>query len=123
MSYDIRLHDPVSREPIELEAKHFMRGGTYAIDGTPEVWLNITYNYSKFYYEAEPEKGIRVIYGKTGAESIPVLQNMIDQITKKHPNLETSENYWDSMTGNAIKPLHQLIAMAKMRPDGVWDGD
>lgn len=123
MSYDIRLHDPVSREPIELEAKHFMRGGTYAIDGTSEAWLNITYNYSKFYYEVEPEKGISSVYGKTGAESIPVLQNMIDQIIKKYPKLETSENYWNAASGNAIKPLHQLIAMAKMRPDGVWDGD
>lgn len=123
MSYDIKLHDPISREPIELEAKHFMRGGTYAIDGTSEAWLSITYNYSEFYYEAEPEKGIRAIYGMTGAESIPVLQNMIDQITKKYPNAETSENYWNATPGNAIKPLHQLIAMAKMRPDGVWDGD
>lgn len=123
MSYDIKLHDPVTKEPIELEAKHFMRGGTYAIDGTSEAWLNITYNYSKFYYEVEPEKGIRSIYGMTGAESIPVLQNMIDQITKKYPNAETSKNYWNATPGNAIKPLHQLIAMAKMRPDGVWDGD
>ncbi len=123
MSYDIKLHDPVTKEPIELEAKHFMRGGTYAIDGTSEAWLNITYNYSKFYYEVAPEKGIRSIYGMTGAESIPVLQNMIDQITKKCPNAETSKNYWNATPGNAIKLLHQLIAMAKMRPDGVWDGD
>ena len=24
---------------------------------------------------------------------------------------------------NAIKPLYQLLALAKMRPDCIWDGD
>ena len=28
-----------------------------------------------------------------------------------------------SSAANAIKPLYQLIAMAQLRPDGVWDGD
>lgn len=30
----IQNFDPVTKKTIELEAKHFMRGGTYAIDGT-----------------------------------------------------------------------------------------
>ena len=34
-----------------------------------------------------------------------------------------TDDYWEATAVNAIKPLHQLIAMAKMRPDGVWDGD
>lgn len=29
MSYDITLNDPVTREPIEINDAHFMRGGTY----------------------------------------------------------------------------------------------
>ena len=29
MSYDIYLTDPVTRDPIELEEAHYMRGGTY----------------------------------------------------------------------------------------------
>ena len=35
---------------------------------------------------------------------------------------ETS-NYWDSTAANALKPIYQLIALAKMRPDCIWDGD
>ena len=29
MSYDIHLNDPVTKQTIELENPHFMRGGTY----------------------------------------------------------------------------------------------
>lgn len=29
MSYDITLNDPVTRETIEINDAHFMRGGTY----------------------------------------------------------------------------------------------
>lgn len=46
MSYDIHLNDPVTKQTIELENPHFMRGGTYAIDVTKELSLNITYNYA-----------------------------------------------------------------------------
>ena len=50
MSYDIYLTDPVTHEPLKLEAAHHMRGGTYAMSGTTEAWLNITYNYADWYY-------------------------------------------------------------------------
>ena len=192
MSYDIRLTDPVTKETIELAEPHFIRGGTYAIGGTKELWLNITYNYAHYYYEAtdndprfahdevscnyadgttgpiETEYGIRGIYGKNGAESIPMLQDMIQRITDKYQKdgdwivtkrtrtrfydengveqedyihlilsgknytkeeyeVEVSEgpnaNYWEDTAANAIRPLHQLIAFAGLRPDGIWDGD
>lgn len=53
MSYDIRILDPVTREPVLLECSHFIRGGTYTEHGTNELWFNITYNYAPFYYRAE----------------------------------------------------------------------
>lgn len=31
--------------------------------------------------------------------------------------------YWMPTRDNAIRPLYQLVAMAMIRPDGVWDGD
>ena len=46
MSYDIRLCDPVTGDVINLDHPHLMRGGTYAMAGTTELWLNVTYNYS-----------------------------------------------------------------------------
>ncbi len=119
MSYDIYLKDPITKETIEFDAPHLMRGGTYQCGGSNSAWLNITYNYSKYYYQGDTrEKGIRTIYGMTGAESIPVLQKMADSLSD-----ETDPDYWKATPGNAKKPLLQLIAMARMRPDGIWDGD
>lgn len=136
MSYDISLLDPVSREVIELDHNHHMRGGTYQVGGSNELSLNITYNYSKHYARVFPvvEKGdgsdweqmfgggrgegIRTLYGKTGAESIPILESAIAQLSD-----ETSKDYWEPTEGNAKKALIQLLTMAKMRPDGIWDGD
>ena len=74
MSYDISLVDPVTRETLTMDAPHQMRGGTYAIEGTDEMWVNITYNYARWYYKdyAFGEKGIRSIYGLSGAERTPM---------------------------------------------------
>ena len=120
MSYDIHLNVPVTKQTIELENPHFMRGGTYAIDGTKELSLNITYNYACVFCRPDVlgEKGIRSIYGKTGAESIPVLQMAIDALTD-----EVDPDYWKATEGNVKKSLYQLLSMAHMRPDGVWEGD
>ena len=120
MSYDIELKDPVTRKTIEIEDPHFMQGGTYALGGTKELWLNVTYNYGRIFRRPEVlgEEGIRTIYGMTGAESIPVLQKAIANLGD-----DTDPDYWKATDGNAKRPLCQLLAMAQMRPDGIWDGD
>lgn len=135
MSYDIELKDPVTKEVIEFDSPHQMRGGTYALNGTNEAWLNITYNYSIWYYRDDTfgEKGIRTIYGLSGAESIPVLKKAIAGLEASNEELSDEEiqkceeqgatGYWMPTRENAIKPLYQLLAMAQMRPDGIWEGD
>ena len=141
MSYDISLIDPVTKEVLELDALHQMKGGTHALGGTKEAWLNITYNYSPWYYKSEvfpvaddgKSKGIRAIYGMTGAESIPVLRNAItvlEHITEDISDDERKEyekqgvaGYWIPTRINAIRPLYSLLAFAQMRPDGLWEGD
>lgn len=136
MSYDIELCDPISHETLELDFSHQMRGGTYAMNGTKEAWLNITYNYADWYYKPNvfpDKKGIRSIYGLSGAESIPVLENAIRTLETMEEDLSQEEieehekhgatGYWMPTRVNAIKPLYQLLAMARMRPDGVWKGD
>lgn len=113
MSYDIYLKERVSGETIMLPNKHLMTGGTYRADydektGTfspsaiNEAWLNITYNYSRYYYEAaEGDKrfygekewpkeegvhnlGIRGLYGKTGLESLSMLKDLISRIESNY---------------------------------------
>lgn len=123
MSYDISLVDPVSRETLVIESPHFMQGGIYQLGGTTELSLNITYNYSKYYYEVYPEKGIREIYNKTGFESISIIENLIYGIESRYDVSDVSDDYFECTAGNAVRPLYQLLAMARMRPDGIWDGD
>lgn len=135
MSYDISLVDPVTRETLTMDAPHQMRGGTYEIGGTDEMWVNITYNYARWYYKdyAFGEKGIRSIYGLSGAESIPVLKKAIAGLEDSDEELPYEEakscfeqgatGYWLPARTNAIRPLYQLLALAQMRPDGVWEGD
>ena len=56
--------DPVTKEVLRLDTPHQLYGGTHAIGGTTELWLNITYNYSKHYSSViDEEQGIRKIYG------------------------------------------------------------
>ena len=118
MSYDIDLVDPVTNEVLTLDGVHQMKGGTYRIGGTDEATLNVTYNYGKHYYRVFGDGGIRTIYGMTGAESIPVLEGAIAQLGD-----EIDPDYWTATEGNAKQALCQLLAFAKMRPDGVWAGD
>ena len=140
MSYDISLCDPVTHEPLEADVPHQIAGGTYAVGGTRELWLNITYNYARWYYKDGifPKKdgeirGIRTIYGMNGAESIPVLRNAICALEGLAENISDAEReeyeshgatgYWLPTRENAIKPLYSLLAFAQMRPDGIWTGD
>ncbi len=110
MSYDISLVERISGKTIELPKGHVMTGGTYQAEydaetntfypaATKEAWLNITYNYGRYYYEAAEgderfyggdgeqtftNLGIRGIYGKSGAESIPMLQDLAARIEAKY---------------------------------------
>ena len=47
--------------------------------------------------------------------------------TEKTVEYDISEsdtsNYWTDTAANALRPLYQLIAMARIRPDGIWEGD
>ncbi len=56
-----------------------------------------------------------------------VLDKQIDYVSTEEIEYEISEgdtsNYWNSTAANALKPVYQLIALAKMRPDCIWEGD
>lgn len=135
MSYDIYLTDPATHDTIILDHPHQMNGGTYALGGTQEAWLNVTWNYSDWYYKdyAFGNKGIRTIYGLSGVQSIPVLEQVIKGLEDSPEELPEHTiqdyeahgvtGYWVPTKTNAIKPLYQLLALARMRPDGVWEGD
>ena len=121
MSYDISLCDPVTHKPLKADSTHFIAGGNHTIGGTKELWLNIAYNYGNYFRRDDVlgRKGIRSIYGKTGAESIPMLEKAISALGD---DVDDS-SYWNDTEGNAKRVLYGLLVFAKMRPDGVWDGN
>ena len=108
MSYDIDLVNRKTRETVSMNRPQFIRGGTVpaVLDEATgrlvqttqrDASINITYNYSSYFYEAtegderfahkdsdgEVEYGIRGLYGKSALESIPMLKDMIARITEK----------------------------------------
>lgn len=131
MSYDLGLRDRHEKW-YPLTVPHQMRGGTFCLGGTHEATINITYNYARHFervlkpresshhYAREDGKlyGIRSLYGLTGAESIPLLIEAIDELKD-----DVDNDYWKSTEGNARAALKQCLALARMCPDGIWDGD
>ena len=118
MSYDIRLTDPATGETLMLEDKHTLSGGTYALGGTRECWLNVTYNYGHIFRRIMGPNGIRVLYGKTGAETAPLLRAAAEVLAE-----DTCENYWVATEGNVRRALLDLATLAELQPQGVWKGD
>lgn len=126
MSYDINLLDPITKEVIEINDAHFLRGGTYKMGGSTELSLNITYNYSKFLHQVlQPEytpskdkSGIRSLYGMIALEAIPILEAAISKLKS-----DFDEDYWTPTEGNTKRTLNNLLTMCKMRPDAIIDGD
>jgi hypothetical protein len=83
--------------------------------------VNITYNYSWFYYHfLDKEKGIRWLYGKKGKDCIKRLKKAI----KPFENYSVYENdYWADTPGNCVAPLKTLLSWCEDFPDGVFEGD
>lgn len=102
MSYDIRLLDPVTKEAILFDDLLLVKKGTYCF-GASSAYVNIPesiMDYPWIYY----------LNGLTGANSIQILEAEMDQ-------LEDGK----SIDDNVKWYLLQLLVIAKMRPDGIWE--
>jgi len=115
MSYDINLCYPDG----PAQVSNHEEGGTFALGGTTDAWLNVTYNYSKFYYEhLDREQGIRWLYGKKAKDTRDRLQNAVEAL-----GTDRGSNYWKATPGNAGYALAILLSWAMQHPEAEWDGD
>jgi hypothetical protein len=103
---------------IQFDKPIALKGGTYAIGGTTEAWLNVTYNYSQIFYRVMGERGIRTIYGLKGKEAALILEEAIKQLKN-----DVADDYWEPTEGNAQVALRNLLQLAYMCPDGIFAGD
>lgn len=117
MSYTISLVDPNTNGILRM--KSVLRPWYKAHDEYDPCIVTITYNYSGYYRIAfNDQAGIRILYGKSGKDSISLLNMAIAKL----PN-NTDPNYWEATGGNAKRPLKRLLKMATQHPEGIWDGD
>ena len=109
MSYWIKLEHG---KKVVTIARH-SEGGTYALGGTTEAELNVTYNYSKSFARV----GFRLndLDGKRAGDTIPVLEKCVAEL-----GTERDTNYWKATDGNAGYAASILLAWARKYPDAVW---
>jgi hypothetical protein len=60
-------------------------------------------------------------------EEYDVIFGKINCVREDEIEIEVNEgdthDYWLHTAANALRPLYQLVALAKMRPDCIWEGD
>lgn len=144
MSYDINIVDPITGETIETADPHHIAGGTYCVGGTTRLWLNITYNYSPFYYRAEtlgastaeseiiesggiysledltmPEARERVLRAINALrdEDIDMHGNAYQPIETFDGGMLHASSYWAPTERNARRALKNLLGILLLAPD------
>ena len=118
MSYSIYLLDPFSKETIMFDTPYQLGGDAYKPGGRKDAWLFIRNpEYNKYFTLLFGELGIRTIYGKTGADSIPILKKCIT--TLNGPKHDICWNHTDGV----LHIVLDLLTIALLRPDGIWVGD
>jgi len=119
MSWWVYLDYSDEREclvPNHTEGGTYCLGNTNGEVGTQQADLNITYNYSPHYYKLiNTEEGIRWLSGRTASETIPLLENAVDNL-----GFERTDDYWDATEGNAGYALSILLSWAKLHPEAIW---
>lgn len=119
MSYDIKLIDASTKQVLQTHNPHNLRGGTYAVGGTTEANLNVTYNYSEHYRQhLDADQGIRWLYGQRAKDTFDRLEAAITAL-----GTDRDTDYWKATPGNAGAALADLLTLGRMFPGGIWLGD
>lgn len=114
MSYDCYLVDK-DKNVIILDKSFDRAGGTYAIGGINEAWLNVTYNYGPIFKKVLGYS-LNDLDGKCVKDTLPDLENAIDFLSED----DKTNNYWDATEYNAKRALKDLVYLAKHKPDAFW---
>ena len=85
MSHDIRIKRK-DGTVVELKERHVITGGTYALGGTTEAWLNITYNYWRIFHRLFGEDGITTIYGLNVKDARTILVGAVARLGDAEPS-------------------------------------
>ncbi len=113
MSWWISL---VDKDDNSVSVERHTEGGTYAMGGTEEATLNVTYNYRGKFQEV----GIRLppggnLHARRAKDTVAVLKNAVAEL-----GIKRSDDYWRPTRGNAGHALSILLGWARQHPEARW---
>jgi hypothetical protein len=91
----------------------FEEGGTYALGGTEDASLNVTYNYAEVYRLLG--FSIRDLEDRKASETTAQLVALVEKL-----GTQQFDDYWAPTPGNAGHALSILLGWARQYPDGIW---
>jgi len=109
MGYSVRIKRADGGDAV-LPEKHDIAGGTYAVGGTRDAWLYVTYNYAGTFHRVIGGEGLRSLDGGCVRDSLPVLDKAISALGDAQPD----DDYWKATDGNAKEALVKLNALADL---------
>ena len=89
-------------------------GGTYALGGTTDADLNVTYNYGEVYCLFG--WSVKELHEQLAEATIPKLT----ELAEKLPDRPYKADYWAPTPGNAGHVVHILLRWAKQHPMAKW---
>ena len=109
MGYSIRIKRADGVDAV-LPEKHDIAGGAYAVGGTRDAWLYVTYNYAGIFARVMGDGGVNQLDCGCVKDSLPVLEKAIAALGEAQPDAD----YWKATDGNAKKALVGLKAIADL---------
>jgi hypothetical protein len=106
MSYWISLNDS---NGCTVEVDWYREGGTFALGGSTDADMNITYNYSRLF-------PFRDLHRKRAGDTIDQMQEAVDRL-----GTDYEDDYWAHTAGNAGYAVSILLDWARQHPDAVWE--
>lgn len=76
--------------------------------------------------EDRPARSPYELVTRTNYVNLAILETVDEELPQEEIDERKSRgmgDYWIPTKENAIRPLYKLIELAKMRPDGIWEGD
>ena len=113
MSFDVSLE----QDGEVVQVKRHQEGGTYAVGGTTEAALNVTYNYSWFYFRfLDEDFGLRWLNGRKASDCIESLEAAVAKLG----TCPYQKDYWAPTPGNAGRALYTLLKWAQQHPNATF---
>ena len=98
MGYGVSLVHASTKKTVIVDVH--TEGSTYAIGGSSNASMGITYNYAKFYYTViDQDDGLRWLHHRTAKETVPVLKHAIEAIGNLPPD---TQQYYTLNIGDFI---------------------